>query len=959
MRDSLRSALSVLLVVAVVVGGLPALAPTTAAQSGAPDGMTTIGSTQISEDLPSGADVPIRASDLEGSISSSAHASTMDVVLTTPERASDYVDGAGETNTISAGNLAIVISDDENHGSRTIGLDRDLLDKLGYEPTAVFGVHSSGDEWSAPVTYEDDVATFEVERFSSNTVTFSGGIGLDGSSASDGTQYQYELDSLDGVSDYSINLTGVTNTQPMTTSGASSDGDQPNISIGGAEDPESASITLTSASGTQRLASGGRETIGGSVGDSLTQTLDVGDQTANELYVGFIASSSSGDDWNNVEVSIDLNGESVGSVQGSRDGSSSIVREEQFDISDVSGSNDVTFTVEALDTTATSPEVEAYVYHGGGDTTGAVLRGPESATTTVTVPDTGDSVSLSGNSVTKNISITQQTDHLTFSGDSVDWILEYEARSTTRDPVVEVNGYETGYDGTLSEGETVSLPTQTAWISEGTNRVNISTSSPSSGPGSLVDMDYSHEASSVSTSAEVNATTWREEVTVSNTFPGAQSGATARITFSEETVGIVDVEERINSNDSADWTPVHESDYSWSSNDSALVVELGDVSADTDVELRATGSKVDVVNGSIDVIEPTIEGNTLDSRIEVLSAGSEGVGIEVTGTAPDPLIHYLHDPSYSEEAYAEVSPSGSQTLRLPAAFEGATTNVRTAPIEVNPSNAPVRVTIEDRDEPRFTFEHTSEGAPGDVEVTYHEALPSETYQLYSVARELNDGDKVETEDGSVTLVSSGWEGSYLVELAEMSSGVINATGGDGGSSGGGAVLSILAVLFGTAVPIVGTFFVGRRFEVGRSSTRLLVGLVAVSGTLLALELAGGRLVTQALYVLSDVSGLAIAGAVESGVATVLIGIVILVGMWVVNLRTEEDIPRWLMGLSTVLVVVWMLEAISGGVLTSGLDEVAPVMWLIGGGGGFVLLFLWIRARGEPNTVISVTGRTQQ
>ena len=77
MRASLRSALSVLLVVAVVVGGIPAIGMTAAAQLGAPDGMTTIGSTQISEDLPSGADVPIRASDLEGSIHSSAHASSM------------------------------------------------------------------------------------------------------------------------------------------------------------------------------------------------------------------------------------------------------------------------------------------------------------------------------------------------------------------------------------------------------------------------------------------------------------------------------------------------------------------------------------------------------------------------------------------------------------------------------------------------------------------------------------------------------------------------------------------------------------------------------------------------------------------------------------------------------------------------------------------------------------------
>jgi len=63
--------------------------------------------------------------------------------------------------------------------------------------------------------------------------------------------------------------------------------------------------------------------------------------------------------------------------------------------------------------------------------------------------------------------------------------------TVTTDPVVEVNGENTGVDGMLAEGETVALDANVSWLREGTNRVNVSTTSPSSGPASLVGLEYS------------------------------------------------------------------------------------------------------------------------------------------------------------------------------------------------------------------------------------------------------------------------------------------------------------------------------------------------------------------------------------------------------------------------------------------------------------------------------------
>ncbi len=98
-----------LLLVGVAVG--PALV------AAAPSGFVNIPDEQITEDLPSDYSGDLRAADLRGSTLASSNASTTEVVVTTPDRAGQYLDGDGSV--VGTGDVALVLRDDQAHGART------------------------------------------------------------------------------------------------------------------------------------------------------------------------------------------------------------------------------------------------------------------------------------------------------------------------------------------------------------------------------------------------------------------------------------------------------------------------------------------------------------------------------------------------------------------------------------------------------------------------------------------------------------------------------------------------------------------------------------------------------------------------------------------------------------------------------------------------------------------------
>ena len=204
MRSRVASVLLALVIVTSVLAGAtgPALAQSS--------GYVGIPDSNITEDLPSGSVVDLAPADLEGSVMASDHADSLQVVITTPERASDYVNGSQ----VGGGDVALVFKDDSEHEGRTVAVPSDAIRQaVGHLPNVVHGVHEDGSEWTSQVRAENGLLYFEIPKFSSNSVTFSGTIEITATPATDGSQFNYELSGTDSVSDPVVNLTGVTNTQ--------------------------------------------------------------------------------------------------------------------------------------------------------------------------------------------------------------------------------------------------------------------------------------------------------------------------------------------------------------------------------------------------------------------------------------------------------------------------------------------------------------------------------------------------------------------------------------------------------------------------------------------------------------------------------------------------------------------------------------------------------------------------
>ena len=231
MKRTLVAALAVMLVLASVA---PFLAVGSA--TAAPAGMATIPDGNVAEEVPDGETLALSASELEGGVMASDHAESLEVVLTTADHAPSVM--GGDAATVSGNGMAVVLRDDQNSASREVAIDAgQLQEALGYRPEAIRGTHEDGSKWTRSAEYNDGYLVFEVPHFSSNTVTFSGRISLSGT-PSDRTQYQYSIQDNATVDDFSVDITGVTNTEWDNVSATGlSDGDTLSTDIAGSVDP--------------------------------------------------------------------------------------------------------------------------------------------------------------------------------------------------------------------------------------------------------------------------------------------------------------------------------------------------------------------------------------------------------------------------------------------------------------------------------------------------------------------------------------------------------------------------------------------------------------------------------------------------------------------------------------------------------------------------------------------------
>ncbi len=834
-RSSARRIVTMLVVLAValsLVAPIAATSTATATSSGPPSGMVGVPSSQVgpadnaqgngpnAEKLPS--KIPTDAAAWD--VMADKHAGTLSV----------------EIDATSGGDLVVRATDDVNHAGRTIAVDaQTLAQAVGHRPTTAYGHHSSGSTWVESIEYENGYAKIEVSKFSTNEITFDGEVVLSGSPASDGATYQYDLEDASGVDNYSITLEGAEAKEWKNQSGAVSD--SVSISAGGTADPigpgGSPNLTISGDSKTTNPGdSSGDAMIWGDYGGTdLTSKVRVKNADAvNTIDFTSISVETSGSGTVDVAVADDKSGSytqvksgwdptATGQVLSFSDtfypsGDSFWIRltSQGYNTDDYA----VSYTDDQSSTWFRNSEF--------GDQNKAVELNSWADINSQTIDDSvsGTSKTVSGispgESQTVDFPLSNESDSLTFSGDVAgSWDLEMQTVTESVDPSIEINGHTTSYSGTLSKGETASLSTDPSWVQEGTNSVNVSVSESYAATG-VVGLDYRHTAPTTQ-SVDYVAETWSERYNVSKTWSNNRENASVTIPFeSSRVIAVREVEMRVNG---GSWKSVP--DYSLEG--TTLTAELGEVSENDTTDVRATGSKVKVDGGDITVLEPTVEGNTLDTALEITNY-SDSFGIGVGGTSEGKWLHKTANESWTApETFVTISANGGQTIRAPGASAGSTMNVRTVPLEVTPDAGKLNLTLKESSK-ELTFDVEPTSAVSEVTYRYHDTVSGERYILYSethgVARDS------EIAESPVSLLGGSYSETLSIILDSGSGSSSESGGGGFGGAIGGVSSSanpLLVLVIGVAA-IAGTAYVSQRTEIPMSvvgGTGLLVAILGI------------------------------------------------------------------------------------------------------------------------------------
>jgi len=117
-----------------------------------------------------------------------------------------------------------------------------------------------------------------------------------------------------------------------------------------------------------------------------------------------------------------------------------------------------------------------------------------------------------------------------------------------------------------------------------------------------------------------------------------------------------------------------------------------------------------------------------------------------------------------------------------------------------------------------------------------------------------------------------------------------------------------------------------------------------------------------VWAIESISGVSLLGSGlgGAGATTVLVAVGVLLGLLALDQRTGFDVPLPAYGLVSLLVSMWTIETISEGALieplSDGLDEIGPLVWLLGIVGVIILGWLWLRSRRPEIRVVGGGGR---
>ena len=887
-------------------------------------------------------------------LSASKHADTMDAKI--------VLDSEGNLNSIR-------VTDDQNNEGREVSVSLDAVKQTVDEiPDQIIGYNSETGRWTSEVRISDGSFIVTVPHFSTNTITFSGSYSWTATPASDGDTNTYNIDSGD-IENVSLELTGNTSTLDQSTSAADQqNGDSIPISVDGTDSTD-VQITMEGKVDSGEWSGGftsmptPRERHAVAVVDGMIYAMGGSDGSGRLSVVERYDPGS--DSWT-----------TVSSMPNARQTSAATIGSDVYAIGGYDGSGRVS-TVERFTTGIEDPSV---TLDGTTISYNGMLGSGDTKIDTVSVAPGSYSGDVSAaNSVGMDVSMT------------------WTETTRSKDPSISINGNSVSYAGTLSDGETVDISdqVQSSYYSGETQTLEVSVAPGVSSPSGRVGISYQHRAVDQQ-SVDYASETWSERYDVDKEWSQDADNGQLRIPWaSDRIIGIDELTVYIN--ESGSWTETSPDSYSWSE-DSDLVVNLGSITAGDHYRVVAHGRKVSVPSGSISITEPTIEGNVLDSEISIDDdAGAEPVEIEVGGTVDGKLLHYVGSSSWAATDQARFASDGSQKLELPSASTGGTATITTAPITVEMSTGDAVVNLDNVDEPRFSIDPGAD-AGDSLTIGYTDTTSGKEYVLGDVSNDATVGPQTanspvyfDVSDGATTWVVDLYDGS----TTSRSDDEIIAPPIDRND---GISPSEPIVLVGGVVLIVGVGILSRRLDLSSRVTAAalilaVVGVIEVVTSEPLIALIGTNLLTDSGPLVSTLVGssalvalwsvdnrierdlpTAVYGLVAAAVLAwvgssiapdligsssplfaLIVGSSIIIGLVVLDWRTERDLPRPVIAVVGVLATVWVMETIAPGILSdplaAGLEEVGPLVWIAGLG---IIAFAvrgWIRSRNSPDTVI--------
>ena len=697
--------------------------------------------------------------------------------------------------------------------------------------------------------------------------------------ATNGSRYTYEIGDLDNASDVSISLTGKNNSEWDNVSATRGNGETLALDVAGNADPVG-----PSANGEPTVTFRGTGIYHHVINDEGDGGRDffnrrMGDYSDNTVYEAEMSFTGTGETLS--ELAIDINdGSSSGSpipfdvyiVAENADGtygegthlgtwnpstwgageqtilsglsypttSGQVYTVELVPNSDGDGSSDwIEYATDSSASSAMHSEDGAVTNHYA-PIVAKYGSGQEATDPSIDVDGDGTAeASYSGTltlgeSVTREVpSITTSTDNATVSLSSgvvgIDVALKERTAGST-DPGVELNGNETRVLGTLNDSETVNATISSTLLREGTNNVTVLVGDGTlseDAPDPQVKMTYRHDLTT-KRSVEYSDEAFSERYNVSRTYLSPRQNATLIIPHADNVLSIRGLEARVN--ESGGWSEIPDSAMSMSG--TTLTVDIstmvgGEVPADTTIEVRSIGSKIETHNGSVTVLRATPVGFDLDSRVR-LDSWSSSSWIGVSQTPQSALLHYGVNESYSaENDYAEFSTTHGQRLYFPNASDGSEVGVQTAPLRLSPDSGEIHVSVPEDETnetaPQFYVEPGAQtGDSFDVvfagasEGTWYSAFAVDTNKEYgpvqgetAISIESDDiGSVIKVRESSAPTTESDTGGATIFEAVDRGN------------------IIILSVLFGAVglLVVVGRTPGRSRRIVDGASTRL-AGLV--------------------------------------------------------------------------------------------------------------------------------------